>query len=85
VRCVKNVLNQYAKDGLAFQRYLRKTQTGEGNDILSNMASPLVGLYRNIYGIQPKWNRLYLEPHLTPELGGTTLNYWLRTKTTASS
>jgi hypothetical protein len=78
VRCVKNVLDQYAKDGLAFQRYLRKKQTGEGNDILSNMASPLVGLYRNIYGIQPKWNRLYLEPHLTPELGGTTLNYWLR-------
>jgi hypothetical protein len=78
VRCVKNVLGQYAKDGLAFQRYLRKTQTGEGNDILSNMANPLVGLYRNIYGIQPKWNRLYLEPHLTADLAGTTLNYRLR-------
>jgi len=78
VRCVKNVLAQYAKDGLAYQRYLRKTQTGEGNDILSNMASPLVGLYRNIYGVQPKWNRLYLEPHLTPELAGTKFSYWLR-------
>jgi hypothetical protein len=78
VRCVKNVLAQYAKDGLAFQRYLRKTQTGEGNDILSNMANPLVGLYRNIYGIQLKWDRLYLEPHLTAELAGTTLNYQLR-------
>lgn len=78
VRCVKNVLNQYAKDGLAFQRYLRKSQTGEGNDILSNMANPIIGLYRNIYGIQPKWNRLYLEPHLTPELAGTKFKYWLR-------
>ncbi len=80
VRCVKNVLARYAKDGLAFQRYLRKTQTGEGNDILSNMASPIVGLYRNIYGIQPKWNRLYLEPHLTPELGGTALDFRLRSR-----
>jgi hypothetical protein len=81
VRCLKNVLGQYAKDGLAFQRYLRKTQTGEGDDILSNMASPIVGLYRDIYGIQPKWNRLYLEPHITPELGGTILKYWLRDQT----
>lgn len=78
VRYVKNVLDQYDKDGLAFQRYLRKTQRGAGSDILSNMANPLVGLYRNIYGIQPKWNRLYLEPHLAPELDGTQLTYWLR-------
>ena len=78
VRIVKNVIDKYRHDGLAFQRYLRKSQTGEGDDILSNMASPIVGLYRNIYGIQPKWNRLYLEPHLTPELGGTRLKYWLR-------
>ena len=42
------------------------------------MSSPIVGLYRNIYGIQPKWNRLYLEPHLTSELSGTKLRYWLR-------
>jgi hypothetical protein len=81
VRIVKNVIDKYNRDGLAFQRYLRKTQTGEGADILSNMASPLVGLYRNIYGIQPKSNRLYIEPHLTPELGGTRLNYWLRDQT----
>jgi hypothetical protein len=38
----------------------------------------VVGLYRNIYGIQPKWNRLYQEPHLTKELAGTQLRYWLR-------
>jgi hypothetical protein len=78
LRCIKNVLDRYARDGLAFQRYLRRSQAGAGGDILSNMASPVVGLYRNIYGIQPKWNRLYLEPHLTKELGGTQLRYWLR-------
>ena len=75
---MKNVLDQYDKDGLAFQRYLRKSQRGEGGDILANNANPIVGLYRNIYGIQPKWNRLYLDPHLTPELDGTQLKYWLR-------
>ena len=72
------ILDRYAQDGLAFQRYLRRSQAGAGGDILSNMASPVVGLYRNIYGIQPKWNRLYLEPHLTRELAGTRLRYWLR-------
>jgi hypothetical protein len=81
VRIVKNVIDKYNQDGLAFQRYLRKSQTGSGGDILSNMASPIVGLYRNIYGIQPKWNRLYVEPHLTPELSGTRLKYWLRDQT----
>ncbi len=74
VKYVKSVLAQYEKDGLAFQRYSRTTQTGAGDDILANNASAVVGLYRNIYGIQPKANRLYLEPHLTPELYGTELN-----------
>jgi hypothetical protein len=78
VKYIKNVLDQYERDGLAFQRYLRKTQTGAGDDILANNCSIIVGLYRNIYGIQPKWNRLFLEPHLTPELNGTVLKYWLR-------
>ncbi len=78
VKYVKNVLEQYARDGLAFQRYLRKTQKGEGDDILSNNCNPVVGLYRNIYGIRPKHNRLYLDPHLTPELNGTRLKYRLR-------
>jgi hypothetical protein len=78
VRCIKNVLDKYRNDGLAFQRYLRSSQNGSGDDILANMCSPIVGLYRNIYGIQPKWNRLYLEPHLTGELIGTKLRYWLR-------
>ena len=78
VKYIKRVLDQYERDGLAFQRYLRKTQRGAGDDILANNCSPLVGLYRNIYGLQPKWNRLYLEPHLTPDLDGTVLKYWLR-------
>lgn len=78
LKYVKKVLAQYAKDGLAFQRYLRKSQTGAGKDILANNCSIVVGLYRNLYGVQPKYNRLYLEPHLAPELNGTRLNYLLR-------
>lgn len=78
LKYVKNVLAQYARDGLAFQRYLRQTQTGAGNDILANNCSIVVGLYRNLYGIQPRHNRLFLEPHLVPELNGTRLKYSLR-------
>ena len=78
VKYIKNVLKQYEKDGLAFQRYKRKTQTGAGDDILANNCSAIVGLYRNIYGIQPYYNRLYLNPHLTEELNGTRLYYKLR-------
>src|SRR5262249_30678984 len=78
LKYVKNVLAQYARDGLAFQRYSRKTQTGTGSDILANNCSAVVGLYRNIYGIQPRYDRLLLEPHLVPELNGTELKYSLR-------
>jgi hypothetical protein len=78
LKYVRNVLAQYNRDGLAFQRYLRKTQTGTGSDILANNCSTIVGLYRNLYGIQPKPDRLYLEPHLVPELNGTKLKYALR-------
>jgi hypothetical protein len=80
LKYVRNVLAQYSKDGLAFQRYRRARQTGAGDDILANNCSYVVGLYRNLYGVQPKYNRLYLEPHLTPELAGTELNYRLRGK-----
>jgi hypothetical protein len=83
VKYVKNVLAQYDHDGLAFQRYLRKTQTGTGGDILANNCSTIVGLYRNLYGIQPRPDRLYLEPHLAPELNGTRLTYFLRGQTYA--
>ncbi|HTB82632.1 MAG TPA: hypothetical protein VK742_03175 [Candidatus Sulfotelmatobacter sp.] len=78
LKYVKNILARYAADGLSFQRYLRQTQQGSGNDILAGNCMAVVGLYRDIYGIQPKPDRLYLEPHLTDELNGTKLRYELR-------
>ncbi len=78
VKYIKNVLTQYEKDGLAFQRYRRNNQEGAGDDILANNCLPVVGLYRDIYGIQPRFNRLYLEPHMTEELNGTQVRYRLR-------
>ena len=78
IRYIKNVLAQYEKDGMAFQRYDRIKREGQGHDILANNSMAVVGLYRNIYGIKPKYNRLYLQPHLTSELNGTKVKYWLR-------
>lgn len=78
VRYIKNVLKQYEKDGLAYQRYDRTKQEGQGSDILANNCLSIVGLYQDIYGIQPQHNRLYLEPHITDELNGTEVKYWLR-------
>ena len=75
---VKNVLAQYAKDGLAFQRYGRAKQDGRGDDILSGNSLSVVGLYRSIYGVNPLYNRFYLNPHLTKDLAGTQLNYNFR-------
>ena len=80
LKYIRNVIKQYEKDGLSHQRYTRVKQTGAGDDILSNNIMAVVGLYRNLYGIRPQYNRLYLEPHLTPELNGTRLNYHLRGK-----
>jgi len=78
VKYIKNVLKQYEKDGLAYQRYDRIKQEGQGNDILAGNCLSVVGLYRDIYGIQPMYNRLYLDPHITGELNGTQIKYWLR-------
>ena len=78
LKYIVNVMNRYKQDGLAHQRYTRKDQKGAGDDILANNSMPVVGLYRNIFGIQPKYNRLFLEPHLIPELSGTVVNYNLR-------
>ena len=78
VKYIKNVLEKYGEDGLSFQRYERKSQRGVGEDILAGNCMTVVGLYRDVYGIQPKHNRLYLEPHLTPELNRTQLRYSLR-------
>ncbi|HET7118021.1 MAG TPA: hypothetical protein VFI29_16105 [Hanamia sp.] len=72
---IKNVLKQYSKDGLAFQRYSRKDQTGQGDDILSGNSLVVVGLYHSIYGFNPMYNRLYLNPHITREISGSRLFY----------
>ena len=80
LKYVRNILSRYGEDGLSYQRYLRQSQEGAGDDILAGNCMAIVGLYRDIYGIQPKPNRLYLEPHLTSELNGTRLRYELRGK-----
>lgn len=78
LKYVDNVLSRYEKDGLAFQRYGRVNQEGLGDDILSGNSLALVGLYKAIYGINPLYNRLYLNPHLTGKLAGTELIYNFR-------
>lgn len=80
LKYVDNVLNRYAKDGLAFQRYGRVNQDGLGDDILSGNSLAIVGLYKAIYGINPLYNRLYLNPHLPAKLSGTDLIYNFRNK-----
>jgi hypothetical protein len=78
LKYIENILARYEKDGLAFQRYGRAKQDGLGDDILSGNSLALVGLYKSIYGINPKYNRLYLDPHLPEKLSGTTLNYYFQ-------
>jgi len=78
LKYVRNVLAQYAKDGLAFQRYGRAKQDGLGDDILAGNSLSVVGLYQAIYGVNPLHNRFYLNPHLTTELAGTSLRYNFR-------
>lgn len=75
LRYIRLLIRKYDEDGLAFQRYLRTSQKGAGDDILAGNASAIVGLYRDIYGIRPSYNRLYLEPHLVGDLYGTRLRY----------
>ena len=78
LKYVKNVLAQYAKDGLAFQRYGRTKQDGLGDDILAGNSLSVIGLYQAIYGINPLHNRFYLNPHLTKDLAGTQVIYNFR-------
>jgi Bacterial alpha-L-rhamnosidase 6 hairpin glycosidase domain len=78
LKYVNNVLAQYAKDGLAFQRYGRAKQNGLGDDILSGNSLSVVGLYQSVYGINPKYNRLYINPHITPAMEGSQLIYHYR-------
>jgi hypothetical protein len=75
LKYIENVLNQYGKDGLAFQRYSRKDQSGQGDDILAGNSLSIVGLYQSIYGVNPRYNRLLLNPHLPAQLNGTKLKY----------
>jgi len=78
LKYVENILKQYEKDGLAFQRYGRVKQDGLGDDILSGNSLAIIGLYKSIYGINPMYNRMYLNPHIPDKLSGTTLNYKFR-------
>lgn len=78
LKYVNNVLKQYSKDGLAFQRYGRIKQNGLGDDILSGNCLAIVGLYQSIYGVNPRYNRLYLDPHITKDIYGTNLRYNFR-------
>jgi hypothetical protein len=78
LKYVENILKQYDKDGLAFQRYSRVNQEGAGDDILAGNCFTIVGLYKSIYGINPQYNRLYLNPRLPAKLSGTELNYNFR-------
>jgi hypothetical protein len=78
LKYVRNVMQQHSIDGLAFQRYGRAKQDGLGDDILSGNSLSVVGLYQAIYGINPMYNRFYLNPHITQELAGTELNYRFR-------
>ena len=53
-------------------------QNGLGDDILAGNSQIISGLFRNVYGVRPQWNRLMIDPHLTKELENTKLRYPLR-------
>jgi hypothetical protein len=80
LRYIKNLLQQYTIDGLSSQRFSRTTQKGIGSDILAGSSTTITALYRDIYGIRPKWNRFGLEPNMLNDLDGTDFNYTLRDK-----
>ena len=78
IKYIHNILQQYNKDGLSSQRFSRNTQEGIGFDILAGSCTTVTALYRDIYGIRPKWNRMGLEPNMLKELNGTEFKYTLR-------
>ncbi|WP_316847215.1 hypothetical protein [Pedobacter psychrodurus] len=78
LKYINNLLAQYNKDGLSSQRYSRLTQKGLGDDILAGISTSITALYRDLYGLRPKWNRMGLEPNITNKQNGTTFNYALR-------
>lgn len=85
VHYIQKLLAQYKKDGLSFQRYDRIHQQGQGNDILAGNATGITALYSDIFGIQPRWNRLTIAPHLPAALEGSQFVYTLRGKKFALS
>lgn len=78
LKYINKLLLQYKKDGLSSQRYSRTTQLGLGDDILAGICTSITALYRDIYGIRPKWNRMGIEPNLSQQLNGTQFSYRLR-------
>lgn len=78
LKYIRNLLEQYKKDGLSSQRYSRVSQLGLGEDILAGICTTVTALYRDIYGIRPKWNRMGLEPNMSDVLNGTRFSYTLR-------
>ncbi|TDQ06628.1 hypothetical protein ATK78_4287 [Pedobacter metabolipauper] len=75
LKYINNILEQYKKDGLSSQRYSRVTQMGLGDDILAGISTTITALYRDIYGLRPKWNRMGIEPNMSKELDGTAFSY----------
>ncbi|WP_164849989.1 alpha-L-rhamnosidase-related protein [Mucilaginibacter limnophilus] len=78
LKYINALLKQYEKDGLSSQRYSRQTQTGLGDDILAGICTSITALYRDIYGLRPKWNRMGIEPNMSKVLNGTQFLYTLR-------
>ncbi|MCB0283848.1 MAG: hypothetical protein KDF60_14780 [Calditrichaeota bacterium] len=78
LKYIGNILDRYQEDGLAFQRYGRVRQEGLGDDILAGNSQAIIGLYKAIFGINPLYNRLYLNPHLTEQVSGSKLLYNFR-------
>lgn len=78
LKYIKNIMNQHSKDGLAFQRYGRNKQDGRGDDILAGNSLAIAGFYKSIFGINPLYNRFYLNPNLPESLYGTEVNYNFR-------
>ena len=81
LKYIHYILDQYNKDGLSSQRFSRITQEGLGNDILAGICTTITALYRDVYGLRPKWNRMGIEPNLLEQLNGTDFNYTLRNTT----
>lgn len=78
LKYIRKVIDRSNADGLSFQRCLRRDAAGSGDDILAGNAMAIVGLYRDIYGVRPRHDRLFIDPHITAELSGTRVEYPLR-------